>query len=575
MPHMLKRGRESSIDMIFTKGGVLYRAYLSEARRRYRRRSTLLRMRVFPMSGGTPERLIVAPIDLRPVDVFVAEEILEGRFPLAGRELDTGGASPFSMDMPSKAFAARLHGFGWLRHMRAIKTAEASAKARAIVNQWLSTHRNVTEDIAWEPEIVAVRLIAWLSHSPVLLNNADGTFYRRFCRSLALQGRYLERIVTSCMPGEPRFRIRIAIAMLTLAVPASASAIKRAARLLDNEVELQILPDGGHISRNPRTMLDLLLDLLPLRQTYINLGQQMPLRLISGIDRMYPALRFFRHQDGDLALFNGATSTLANELMSVLRYDETSGQPFRALPQMGYQRLSAGQTTVLMDTGQPLNREMSRTAHAGFLSFEMSSGRNRFIVNGGSPRFASSTYGQTARATAAHSTLVVNDTSSAKLSDSKWLGPLMIDGPTCVECTRTENEVGDDCIQASHDGYRKPFGLVHRRYIRLSRDGDRLSGLDIMTSTDGSLPPASENALAVLRFHVHPAIDIIQDSPDTVILKAPDGEAWTFSVVGAEAVISEGIFFADASGIRSSEHIEIPFRVGEMPEINWQFVRQK
>lgn len=572
---MPQRGRELSIDMIFAKGGALYRAYLSEARRRYRRRSTLLRMRSFRMSVSTPERLIVAPIDLRPVDVFVAEEILDGRFPLAGRELDTGGASPFSMDMPSKAFAARLHGFGWLRHLRAIKTPEASIKARAIVNQWLSMHRHVADGIAWEPEIVAVRLIAWLSHSPVLLNDADSTFYRRFCRSLALQGRYLERIVKSSTPGEACFRIRIAIAMLTLAVPASASTVRRAARLLDRELEMQILPDGGHISRNPRTMLDLLLDLLPLRQTYINLGQDMPSRLISGIDRMYPALRFFRHQDGDLALFNGATSTLANELMSVLRYDETSGQPFRALPHMGYQRLSAGQTTVLMDTGRPLSLEMSRTAHAGFLSFELSSGRNRFIVNAGSPRFAASTYRQTARATAAHSTLVVNDTSSARLSASEWLGPLMVDGPDRVDCTRTENEAGEDCIEASHDGYAAPFGLVHQRHIRLAIDGDRLSGVDILTRTDGSRPPVSENTLAVLRFHVHPAIDIIEASRDSVILKAPDGEAWTFSVEGAEAVIGEGVFFADASGIRSSEHIEIPFRVGDVPEIRWQFVRQK
>ncbi|MCP5815729.1 hypothetical protein NL365_27490, partial [Klebsiella pneumoniae] len=83
---------------------------------------------------------------------------------------------------------------------------------------------------------------------------------------------------------------------------------------LDLELERQILPDGGHVSRNPRVNLDLLLDLLPLRQTYINLGHDVPAKLIPTIDRMYPALRFFRHQDGDLALFNGATSTPASEL---------------------------------------------------------------------------------------------------------------------------------------------------------------------------------------------------------------------------------------------------------------------
>ena len=92
---------------------------------------------------------------------------------------------------------------------------------------------------------------------------------------------------------------------------------------------------------------------------------------------MYPALRFFRHQGGELALFNGATSTLANELMSVLRYDETAGQPFKALPHINYQRLAAGRRRGHRRYRQCRFRpELSRTAHAGCLSFEMSSGKS-------------------------------------------------------------------------------------------------------------------------------------------------------------------------------------------------------
>ena len=42
------------------------------------------------------------------------------------------------------------------------------------------------------------------------------------------------------------------------------SAIKQ----LVAELERQILPDGGHISRNPGALIELLLDLLPLRQAF-------------------------------------------------------------------------------------------------------------------------------------------------------------------------------------------------------------------------------------------------------------------------------------------------------------------
>ncbi len=141
--------------------------------------------------------------------------------------------------------------------------------------------------------------------------------------------------------------------MASLATPTSPKRVAKAAEFLDVELERQILADGGHFSRNPRAGLEILLDLLPLRQTYVNLGHDLPARLVPTIDRMFPALRFFRHQGGELALFNGATSTLARELMSVLRYDETAGAPFKALPHMGYQRLSAGSAVVLMDVGLP------------------------------------------------------------------------------------------------------------------------------------------------------------------------------------------------------------------------------
>lgn len=561
--------------MRFSAGGHLYGAYSSEAWRRLLRKIALARMRVMRMSIRAPERLIVAPTDLRPLDPFVAEEILEGRFPLAGRELDTNGVSPFFLELPSRAFAGRLHSFSWLRHLRAVKTPEASKTARTIVSQWLSTHGRVIEGVAWEPEVVATRMMAWMCHSPVLLNGADNTFYRRFSRSLVFQASFLDRIFKSCPEGEIRFRIRVALAMLSLAIPSSPSTIKRAAARLDEEIEKQILPDGGHISRNPRSTLDLLLDLLPLRQTYMNLGHDVPTRLISGIDRMYPALRFFRHQDGDLALFNGATATLANELMSVLRYDETAGQPFRALPHMNYQRMAAGQTVVLVDTGVPLTLEMSRHAHAGALSFEMSSGRNRFIVNAGSPRFASSNYRQMARATAAHSTVVLNETSLARLATSSYLGAIMTDGPEQIRVVRQEEESGEDRLEASHDGYLSAFGLIHHRHLRLAASGTRITGRDFLTKPDGTPPSASDRARAVARFHVHPAVDLLQAGRDSVILKAPDGEAWLFSVEGGEAVITEDIFFADASGIRASEQIEVSFDASTTPEIDWQIIRQK
>ena len=163
--------------------------------------------------------------------------------------------------------------------------------------------------------------------------------------------------------GKDRLRARIALAFAALSLPAPASALRSATRNLAEELDRQILPDGGHISRNPLTVLELLADLLPLRQTYANQAETPPAALIGAIDRMLPALRFFRHQDGSLARFNGMGATIHDRIAAILRHDDTAGAPLLHAPHSGYERLSMGGTTVIADTGAAAaDRRLQRRA---------------------------------------------------------------------------------------------------------------------------------------------------------------------------------------------------------------------
>ncbi len=552
--------------MQITERQKLISLYLGEAWRRAARGLAIGRAMRLKWSPANTAKLIVAPTDLRVVDPFVAEEILQGRFPLAGRVLDAGDRSPFDFEPPSPAFATRLHSFAWLRHIRSDKSPRACANARAITDSWIGQHGARTGGEAWDHDVVAQRIIAWLSHSPIVLQDTDGGFYRRFLASLVFQVRFLRREADFLPIGLKRLRVRIALAMASIAMESRSSTIRRAARDLNREIDLQILADGGHVSRNPQAAVELLFDLLPLRQTYINLGHEVPVRLIPAIDRMYPSIRFFRHQGGDLALFNGASSTLANELMCVLRYDESAGQPFKALPHSHFHRLAAGATAIIMDTGRPLCPELSKTAHAGCLSFELSSGRNRFIVNSGSPRFANDKLRQLARTTAAHSTVAVGTSSSARISSSAFLGPLMSSGVTEVVEQRQTGPDGSDRLCVSHDGYLARFGLWHEREIRLNEAGNKIAGRDrfLLPDRTPSAKPPSEPTVA--RFHIHPAISIERIDQRKVRLVAPDGESWVFSSPANDLVIGEDVFFADVSGVRPSRQLELIFTG---PEIRW------
>ena len=205
--------------------------------------------------------------------------------------------------------------------------------------------------VAWQPDILARRIISWLSQAPLMLHDADEQFYRRFLRSLQRQVRYLRHTAREARDGVPRMQALVALTYAALCMAGQARHLRNAVKHLVAELERQILPDGGHISRNPGALIELLLDLLPLRQAFAARNIAPPPQLNNAIDRMMPMLRFFRHGDGNFAHFNGMGPTQPDLIATILAYDDARGAPLANAPHSGYQRVEAKDLLVLMDTG--------------------------------------------------------------------------------------------------------------------------------------------------------------------------------------------------------------------------------
>src|SRR5262249_28192722 len=152
-----------------------------------------------------------------------------------------------------------------------------------------------------------------------------------------------------------------------------------------------------------------------------------------------------------------------------------------------------GSSTLLMDTGTPPPLEVSADGHAGCLAFEFSSRLQRIIVNCGMPATGRESWRQVARATAAHSTVTFNDSSSCQFLDSSFFrrtcGVPSVEAPRHVSVSR-DTEGRTMVLRAAHDGYAEQFGIVHERFVALSADGNRLDGEDVFLSANGdALPP--------------------------------------------------------------------------------------
>jgi len=525
---------------------------------------------------GRTDRLIIAPHDLRTADATRAAEIYAGRFVFAGKIVTCHGRSIFDLEPPSEDWETALLGFGWLRHLRAADTAITRANARSLVDDWISNPSR-QRAVGRRADVTARRVISLLSQAPLVLGDTDGKFYRRYLRALTREIRTLRYTLSDVPDGVPRLQVLIALCYASLCLANQARHIRTATKKLSDELQRQILPDGGHISRNPGALIELLIDLLPLRQTFAARNIAPPPALLNAIDRMMPMLRFFRHGDGSFALFNGMSNAPSHLLATLLAYDDTHGTPMVNMPHTGFQRLDAGPMTVIIDTGPPPPSKLSQEAHAGTLSFELSAGPSRIVINCGMPATGRDNWRVFARGTPAHSTVTYHETSSCRFVERSsmkkfLLGAPIVDGPRVVESYREISENGT-MLTTSHDGYQSRFGVVHRRILMIAEDGSRLDGEDILSLAPGARLKGSNTDYAV-RFHLHPSVKASRLSDARgVMLVLPNREVWTFEALDDKVELEDSVFLAGNDGPRRTAQIVIKQDSKNTASVRWSFAR--
>jgi uncharacterized heparinase superfamily protein len=530
----------------------------------------------WPLVPLKADRLLIAPQDLRTADGTRASEIYSGRFAFAGKVVVCDRRSIFEMEPPSGEWAAALLGFGWLRHLRAAESGITRANARALVDEWIAL-QGAWHPIGWRPDVLSRRIISWLSQSTLVLQDADLRFYRRFLRSLVRQVRYLRHTAGDARSGVARMQATVALSYAALCIAGQGRHIKSTTERLKYEIERQVLPDGGHVSRDPGATIEILLEFLPLRQAFTSRNIAPPPALLNAIDRMMPMLRFFRHSEGTFAHFNGMGATPTDLLLTLLAYDEAHGAPLSSAPYSSYQRLEAGGGVLILDVGREPPIEMSLDAHAGCLSFEFSSPKQSLVVvNCGMPSTGRENWRQLARATAAHSTVTFNDTSSARFVELATFrrvlgGSPMLGGPSRVAVTREE---GADAIvlRAAHDGYADRFGILHERTLSLSADGTRLDGEDLFLSADGGSQVRTTQDEFAVRFHLHPALKATRLTDGRgVMLMTPNKEVWTFNTREDQVDLEDSVYLAGSEGPRRTVQMVIRGRARSASRVSWSF----
>lgn len=526
------------------------------APRGFRRLWYRSRLYHFYLGFERPRGFAVAIDDPWPGSPERGDDLFHGRFRFAGQQFAFTERVEWAPADAREAWLEGLHGFAWLRDFRASGGEIARRHARTLVADWCVLFGR-WHPVIWRPDLCGSRIAAWCAAGSFLLQGAKPEFESRFFAALGRQARHLFRAGNGSVVGSTRFTVIRGLLAAAVGLGWAGARLRRIETMLREEIDRQILGDGGHIERSPSLQRQVLGDLAECRAILLAANRPPPERLLNAIDRMAPMLRTLRHGDGGLALFNDSAEEEPWLIDATLTIADARGRALANAPHAGFQRMAARRTLVLVDAGTPA--PLPDHVHAGTLSVEMSVGKQRVIVNCGPHHGQSESWAAAIRGSAAHSTLTVDDTNIVEFRGDGTIGRK----PLTVACMR--NDQDDACwLDLSHDGYLTNFGIIHQRRLYMAADGDDFRGEDsLLTQSHGREPAHVSRGFAV-RFHLHPSVraSLIQDGR-AVLLRLADGSGWQFRASGGALSLEGSIYFGDAVSHRRSEQIVVTGRTDQ------------
>ncbi len=530
------------------------------------------------IAGAAPDGFGLYPRPVAPADELRGESLMRDVWRIGMSKLEMKlGRPPWSVPLPSKHFADRIHRFDWLADVFTQGDTGAD-RARFLVDDWIENFGRFN-GFAWRAGCTADRVWNWMLCGPALFDHGEEGLVHQRLDTLARQIRHIDSLHEDCV--EPAARWRISVVMVLQAV-----CLKRGKGLhdsyarLENECTAQILPDGGHVTRSPARGLRAMLDLCVLRDVISRSERAVPDFLQRWVERLGGMIGFFRAGDGALPPFHDSQESFPDIVDAAISCLGVSPRRFTVAPKSGYHKLEKGSTCLILDAGAAPEQPFGDGAHAGALGFELQDGPARLVTSCGFSPEVDIDWRAAVRRTSAHSTLIISGEDSAPFLRNDETRLTYPAGPEGISAKRLE-EADEIWLDAQHGGYKKLFGLLHRRRLFMSGDGARLTGEDSLArpvsqgaaNTDRTIP-------YVVRFHLHPTVSVTMGGT-SIRLETDTGAVWRFKTSHDAARLEKTIYLGRGV-IEKSTQIVLSGRAdadsdGSGPPncVRWAFLKER
>jgi uncharacterized heparinase superfamily protein len=403
---------------------------------------------------------------------------------------------------------------------------------------------------AWSVANAGTRELNWLIHAPLILSGSDAALRDKVLSALTETARWLDRNVGRAEDLLAEVAGWCGIVAAGLLLPegkprrlfGEAGLIRALGELVGD--------DGGVLSRCPLGQMEAIALLVKLRACYRAVRRDPPQALDAILALLVPPLLALGHGDGSLGSWQGAWAIDAADVAALVSASGVRARPLRDVRQWGYQRVGAQKGILQFDAAPPPLARHTRSGCASTLAFEFSHAGHRLVVNCGGAACAGGLVPvrleQGLRATAAHSTLVLDDANSTAV----LMGGKIGSGVSEVEIDRRtlagDKLAGATRLEGSHNGYGARYGLTHRRILILRDDGTELRGEDLLVPSGGKGKRGKVGF--AIRFHLGTGIEVgLSEDGQGAGLALPDGSYWQFRSGGGPVSLEESIW-ADGQG---------------------------
>ena len=457
-----------------------------------------------------------------------------------------------------------LNSFFWLF---SLDLKSSKKDTQSIILQWIEKNDKYNSK-SWEIDIIAKRIIAWISSSKLTYDDAGPVYRSKFNNIIKKQVNHLINEIGKDEWVDNKMIGCAAIILTGLSYNNKDDYLNTGLNLLKRIIKFSFDNKGFPKSRNIRQLNFYLKYLILIREWLKESQNEIPLYIDENIYYLGQAYALIGQNNKKGFLFNGSVET---KNIDFDHYLKRLGYNFKNQDNEfgGYTVFNNKKIVLAMDVGSSPDKKFSSNYQAGSLSFEIISNGKKLICNSGYFQNFKHQLNEISKSSAVNSTLISDNRSSCKFTKVKDSCSRISQGLKII----TKGIVFEKNywkINASHDGYLKQYGIIHDRKVEFYPEQIKFIGNDKIKSKN-----EFQSLKFEIRFHLEPDTKVMKTQDNKSILIDIGGEGWKFNSANNDIDIDNGLYFGKKNSFIDNQNIFISGMTSSKNQtIKWELTKQ-